>query len=204
MSNPHSVISEIEHEVQHQRKSQYPINPIFLNRWSPRAYANREVSDQDLMTVLEAAHWAPSSFNDQPWRLIYAKTEEQLAVFHRFLSEFNLTWAAAAPVLILVATDPLRPNGDPNGAHSFDGGAAWGYMALQAKLLGLVTHAMGGFDREKARSLLNIPDNFQLHAVIALGYQGDKNQLPSSLQEREVPNGRRPLEEVIFEGTMKP
>jgi nitroreductase len=204
MHNTNSVLSELDNEVQGQRKSQYPINPIFLNRWSPRAYANRAVSEQDLMTVLEAAHWAPSSFNDQPWRFIYAKTNGQLAVFHRFLSEFNLTWAAQAPVLILVATDKLRPNGDPNGAHSFDGGTAWGYMALQAKLLGLVTHAMGGFDREKARELLNIPDNFELHAVVALGYPGDKNQLPTSLQEREVPNGRGPLEEVIFEGTMKP
>jgi len=203
MSNLNSVVNEIDKEVQGNRKAEFPVTPLFLNRWSPRAFSSRKVSGEDLYTVLEAAHWAPSSNNDQPWRFIIASTDEQLGRFHQFLNEFNLLWAAKAPVLILLASDKLRANGDPNGAHAFDSGTAWGSLALQAKLLGLVTHAIGGFDREKARRLLQVPDHIELHAVIALGYQGDREDLPEALRQREVPNGRKPLKEVVFEGTVK-
>lgn len=198
-----STLNELTKEVQANRKTEYPVAPLFLNRWSPRSFSDRKVSDQDLYTVLEAAHWAPSSFNDQPWRFIIAKTEEQLKGFHQFLNEFNRSWAAKAPVLVLLASQKSRDNGDPNPAHSFDTGTAWGFMALQAALLGLSTHAIGGFDKEKARALLNVPDDFELHAVIAIGYRGDRNQLPEGLREREVPNTRRPLKELIFEGKVK-
>ncbi|MEK3725354.1 nitroreductase family protein [Paenibacillus sp. FSL H8-0034] len=200
MSDQRTVFEQATEEVQAHRKPEYPVTPLFLNRWSPRAYSDQPVSEQDLHTLLEAAHWAPSSFNDQPWRFIVAKTDEQLAVFHDFLSEFNRSWASKAPVLILVASDTKRENGDPNGAHAFDSGAAWGSLALQAKLLGLVTHAIGGFSRDQARTALNIPSTWELHAVIALGYQGDKLSLAEGLRERELPNTRRPLNEVIFEG----
>ncbi|OZB98905.1 nitroreductase family protein [Paenibacillus sp. XY044] len=200
MSNVQSIVNEISPEVQGQRKSEYPVSPLFLNRWSTRAFSNQEVSDQDLYAILEAAHWAPSSYNDQPWRFIVAKTEEQLGEFHAFLSEFNLAWASSAPVLIVVASDKLRENGDPNGAHAFDAGAAWASLAIQATLLGLHTHAIGGFDRNKAREILNVPDQIELHAVIALGYLGDKSVLPEAIQQREVPNDRRTLNELVFEG----
>jgi nitroreductase len=203
MSSEHSSLTHLLDEVKSYRKSEYPITPLFLNRWSPRAYSDRKVNDQDLLTVLEAAHWAPSSNNDQPWRFFVAKTEEQLELFHSFISEFN-SWSFKAPVLILIGSDKLRPNGDPNGAHAFDSGTAWGSLALQAQILGLATHAMGGFDRTKARTVLNIPDHIELHAVISLGYRGDKNQLPERVREREVPNTRRPLSEVIYEGKVKP
>lgn len=200
MSSVQSIVNEILPEVQGQRKSEYPVSPLFLNRWSTRAFSTRKVSDQDLYTILEAAHWAPSSYNDQPWRFIVAKTEEQLSTFHSFLNEFNLTWASSAPVLIVVASDKLRENGDPNGAHAFDAGAAWASLAIQATILGLHTHAIGGFDRNKARDILNVPDHIELHAVIALGYLGDKSVLPEAIQQREVPNDRRPLNELVFEG----
>ncbi|PZE22501.1 nitroreductase family protein [Paenibacillus xerothermodurans] len=204
MSNVNSTVNEVAPEVAGHRKSEYPVNPQFLNRWSSRALSDRKVTEQDLFTVLEAGHWAPSSYNDQPWRFIYAHTEEQLTVFHQFINEFNNTWAANAPVLILLASDKRRPNGDLNGAHSFDAGTAWGSIALQANLLGLTTRAMGGFDHDKARRLLNVPDSFELHVVIALGYPGDKDQLPPNLRDMDVPTSRRPLKEVIFKGTMKP
>jgi nitroreductase len=200
MSNVNPVFVELAQEVQSHRKSEHPINPLFLNRWSPRAFSGQKVSEQDLHTILEAAHWAPSSYNDQPWRFYVAKSEQQLNVFRGFLGEFNRSWASKAPLLILVASDKLRENGDPNGPHAFDAGTAWGYLALQAKLLGLDTHAMGGFDRGQARTALQVPDNIELHAVIAVGYPGDKSELPAGLQEREVPNTRRPLSEVIFAG----
>ncbi|OXM86190.1 nitroreductase family protein [Paenibacillus rigui] len=204
MSNANTFTTELTPEVRANRKSQYPVSPAFLNRWSPRAFSDRSVSDQDLNTILEAAHWAPSSYNDQPWRFIVAKTDEQLQVFHEILNEFNRSWASKASVLLVVASDKLRANGDPNGAHAFDAGAAWGYIALQASLLGIASHAIGGFDREKARTLLNVPDQYELHAVIALGYQGDAAQLPDGLREREVPNTRVDLNQVVFEGKVKP
>lgn len=203
MSNVQTIVNEISAEVQATRVSEYPVSPLFLNRWSTRAFSTREVSDQDLYTVLDAAHWAPSSFNDQPWRFIVAKTEQHRSVFHQFINEFNLTWVSTAPVLIVVASDKLRDNGDPNGAHAFDAGAAWASMAIQATMLGMVTHAMGGIDRNKARQMLNIPDNFEIHAVIALGYHGDKSLLPEGIQQREIPNSRRPLNELVFEGKIE-
>ncbi|MEK8126351.1 nitroreductase family protein [Paenibacillus filicis] len=195
-----SIVDQLSEEVKGHRNSEAGVTPLFLNRWSPRAYSDQQVSDEDLTTVLEAAHWAPSSYNDQPWRFIVAKTDEQLTVFRGFLGDFNKLWAAKAPVLILIASDKLRENGDPNGAHAFDSGAAWGHLALQATLLGLSTHAIGGFDREQARELLNVPANYELHAVISLGYQGDKSELPEAIQAREIPNTRKPLSSVVFDG----
>ncbi|MCR8633657.1 nitroreductase family protein [Paenibacillus radicis (ex Xue et al. 2023)] len=203
MSNETSNLTVLAPEVENNRKSDFPVSPLFLNRWSPRAYSDRKVSDEDLNTILEAAHWAPSASNDQPWRFIVAKTQEHLDLFHQFINEFNLAWASKAPVLIVVASNKLRGNGDANVAHAFDSGTAWGSLALQATILGLVTHAMGGFDRVKARQLLNVPDEFELHAVIAVGYHGDKSQLSEALQARELPNGRLPLSEVVFEGAIE-
>lgn len=200
MSLTVNPVERLYNEVKEFRKAEHSVNPLFLNRWSPRAFSDRKVSDEDLYSVLEAAHWAPSSYNDQPWRFIVAKTSEQLTTFHQFLHPFNRTWAENAPVLVLVASNKQRENGDPNGAHAFDTGAAWGYLAIQATLLGLVTHAIGGFDREEARRLLNIPQNFDLHAVIAIGYQGEKEILDENLQKRENPNTRKPLKELVFEG----
>ncbi|MBE9914161.1 nitroreductase family protein [Paenibacillus donghaensis] len=203
MSDVQAIVNEITAEVQGQRNSEYPVSPLFLNRWSTRAFSNREVSDQDLYTVLDAAHWAPSASNGQPWRFIVARTEEQRSVFHQFIHELNLAWVSSAPVLIVVASDKLKENGEPNVAHAFDAGAAWASMAIQATMLGLFTHAMGGFDRNKSRQMLNIPDNFEIHAVIALGYKGDKSALPEAIRQREVPNSRRPLNELVYEGKME-
>ncbi|MBW7459047.1 nitroreductase family protein, partial [Paenibacillus sepulcri] len=121
MSN-YQIVDSLTEEVQANRKPEHELAPLFLNRWSPRAFSGRPVSEEDLNTLLEAAHWAPSSYNDQPWRFIVAKTEEQLRVFHGFLTDFNRTWASSAPVLVAIASDKLRENGDPNGAHAFDSG----------------------------------------------------------------------------------
>ncbi|NUU61061.1 nitroreductase family protein [Paenibacillus agri] len=197
------ILEEISAEVQPYRSAENGVSSLFLNRWSPRAFEDRKVSEEDLNAILGAAHWAPSSYNDQPWRFVVAKTEEQLAVFHQFLGDFNKLWASTAPVLVLVASDTKRENGDPNGAHAFDAGTAWGYLALEATLKGLATHAIGGFDRQQAKAALNLPEQYDLHAVIAIGYQGDKSSLPAPIQEREVPSSRKLLSEVVFEGTYK-
>ncbi|RXZ82081.1 nitroreductase [Paenibacillaceae bacterium] len=202
MSSAH-IVDQLSTDVQSHRIAEHGVSPLFLNRWSPRAFDSRKVAEEDLNAILEAAHWAPSSFNDQPWRFVVAKTEEQLAVFHPFLGEFNQTWATKAPVLVLIASDTKRDNGDSNRAHEFDAGTAWGYLALEATLKGLAAHAIGGFDREQAKAVLQLPAHYDLHVVIAIGYRGDKSSLPEPVQAREVPSPRKALSEVIIEGVSK-
>lgn len=185
-------------EVQLHRHADYSIHPQFINRWSPRAFSDREVSDDIVNTILEAARWAPSSNNQQPWRFIVARTEQQREVFKQFINTNNRLWTDQVPIFILLASYKLNAKGEINGAAPFDTGAAWGSIALQANWLGVQTHAIGGYDKDKARELLNIPDDYQLHAVIALGYRGATDNLPDNLQQREKPNGRRPLTESIL------
>lgn len=184
------------------RKADYPIDPLFLNRWSPRSYANRKVSDEILYTVLEAARWAPSATNAQPWRFIVAKTEEELKGFHTFINERNRLWSNKAPLLILIASQRTKEDGTTNRAHAFDTGAAWANIALQAALLGLYTRAIGGFDQEKARKYLNIHKDLELHVVIALGYKGERDALEDrKFIELEKPSQRRPLLENVVSAT---
>jgi len=190
--------SAVRPEEAAARKADYPIADLILNRWSPRAYADRPVADEELFTVLEAARWAPSSSNEQPWRFYVARTEAELERFRSFILPGNRKWADRAPVLLLLASAVHKSNGDANGAHAFDAGAAWGILALQARLLGLATRAIGGFDRRKARETLRTPDGIELHAVIALGHPGTPDLLPEELREREKPNSRRPLKDSLL------
>ena len=185
-------------EVADNRKADFPVHSLFLNRWSPRAYSDSLISEETLYTVLEAARWTPSASNEQPWRFYIARTEAEHDVFHQFIMPRNLLWASKAPVLILVASVKVRENGDVNGAHAFDTGAAWGSIAFQAHLLGLSTRAIGGFDHNVARELLQVPEHIQLHAVIALGYKGDPAALDESFQQLEKPNNRRKLSDSIL------
>lgn len=195
-----SPIEQLSAEVQTSRSADYPVSPLFLNRWSPRAYASRHISDETLHSVLEAARWAPSSGNQQPWRFVVARTPEQRELFKRFIRLNNRLWTDHAPVLLLLASATRRADGLPNGAHAFDTGAAWASLALQATLLGLSTRAVGGFDRDEARIALNVPDDIELHAVVALGYRGDAEQLAPDFIDKEKPNARKPLAESIVDG----
>jgi Nitroreductase len=185
-------------EVAASRQPDHPVHPLILNRWSPRSYSDRPVTDEVLLTVLEAARWAPSASNAQPWRFYVARTEAEHEIFRTFIRPTNRLWTDKAPVLLLLASEKLKENGDPNGAHAFDSGAAWGLLALQANLLGLSTRAVGGFDAGKAREVLGTPEHIALHAVIALGYQGDLDTLEASFHEREIPNSRRPLQDSLL------
>ncbi|MBO7745862.1 nitroreductase family protein [Paenibacillus sp. MWE-103] len=196
--SPNGAAGSYSPEVAASRVPDHPVHPLILNRWSPRAYTDRPVSDETLHTILEAARWAPSSGNGQPWRFYVARTGAEHEVFRSFILPGNRLWTDKAPVLLLLASDRLRENGNPNGAHAFDAGAAWGILALQANLLGLSTRAIGGFDAAKAREALRAPERIALHAVIALGYRGDAASLDDTLREREVPNGRRPLAESLL------
>ncbi|MEJ8548362.1 nitroreductase family protein [Brevibacillus borstelensis] len=189
--------------VAENRKAAYEIDPVFLNRWSPRSFKEEPVPDDVLFSLFEAARWAPSGSNEQPWRFIIARTPEDKQRFYPFIADGNRIWCEKAPVLALVLSKTVNGRGDFNRAHAFDAGAAWGYLALQATKQGLITHAMGGFDPEKARAALGVPDDYELHAVIAIGYQGEKEALPEQLQEREKPSGRRELVQTVFEGVFE-
>jgi nitroreductase len=184
------------------RKSDHPIEELFLNRWSPRAMSGESVSAEELMPLFEAARWAPSSYNNQPWRILYARRDtEHWPVFFGLLAEGNRAWAKDAAVLLLfVSKETFDFNGRPYPTHSFDTGAAWENLALQATLMGLITHGMQGFDYERARTELNIPEGFRVEAMIAVGRPGDPASLPDKMREIEAPSGRKQLSEITCEG----
>ncbi len=175
---------------------------VILDRWSARAFADREVSPKDLATVFEAARWAASSYNEQPWRFIVGTRNS--ATYKKIFStliEFNKSWAGAAPVLILgVASTKFAHNGGDNRVALYDLGAAASYLTLQAAALGLTTHQMAGFDQDAVRKAFGIPEDYVIGAVIALGYQGEPSKLADNqLVEREVaPRSRKPLNEFVL------
>lgn len=181
------------------RQAEYEIDSIYLKRWSPRSFLTKEVPEDVLLSLFEAARWAPSAFNFQPWRFIIARTEEARKRFMSFIGEFNQIWCKNVPVFALIISKKTSERGEI-GSHAFDAGAAWGYLSLEATRKGLITHPMTGIDFEKARQVLNIPEEYAINALIAIGYQGEKEALPESLQEREAPTPRRPIKESIFEG----
>ena len=178
------------------------IDAQFLDRWSPRAFAPDPVSEQQLAALFEAARWAPSCFNEQPWLFLYATEEADLRRFRSLIVEVNRKWADAAPALVLVfARRQFARNGKANRHSSFDAGAAWMSLALQARRLGLDTHAMAGFDEDASYDVLAVPrDRYEAMAVIAIGHRGDPGSLPEPLAQKESPNGRRPLSEVAYRG----
>lgn len=194
-------------ELEHIRKPQYKINPLIINRWSPRSMTGEELRDEDLMSLFEAARWAPSSANAQPWRFIYAtrNTEEWNTLFN-LLEDFNKIWAKNAAVLIVVVSKKefeYHERVIASATHQFDTGSAWENLALEAASRGLVVHGMAGFDYGKARKDLDIPDNFDVIAMIAIGKRGPKENLPRHLQELEHPSDRKLVSEIIMEGRFK-
>jgi nitroreductase len=196
-------IMSIMIEAQKYRKPAFDINQIFLNRWSPRAMSSEEISKDELMSIFEAARWAPSSYNNQPWRFLYAmRGTEHWNTFFDLLVEANQMWAKnAAALIVVISKKTFDYNGKPSITHTFDTGAAWQNMALQGALMGLVTHGMQGFDYDRARELLNVSDEFQVEAMVAVGKPGKKEDLPANLQEKEIPSSRKPLNHIVFEGS---
>lgn len=195
-------MEKLSNEIKQHRKSDYDISPLILNRWSPRAMTGAEIDEQELMAVFEAARWAPSSYNNQPWRFIYAKrnTEHWDRLFN-LMVEFNQSWAKNAAVLVvIISKKTFDHNGQPSITHSFDAGAAWENMALEAARRGYVMHGMQGFDYDKAKKALGIPEVYNLEAMVAIGKRAKKSDLPIELQEREVPSERKPLKEIVMEG----
>jgi nitroreductase len=182
--------------------------PAILGRWSPRSFADRDVSLADLKKIFEAAHWAASSYNEQPWRflvcprnsLTYKKIFETLVVQ-------NQAWAGSAPVLILGVTKTKFSHNDaPNRVALYDLGAAASYLTLQASALGLACHQMAGFDPEAARQAFAIPEDYAIGAVIALGYQGEPAALSNErlVAQETAPRTRKNLSEFVFSAWDEP
>ncbi len=188
------------------RVADYPIDRQFLERWSPRAFTGEPVPEHDLRTMFEAARWAPSSSNLQPWRFLYALG--QTPDFDKFLAllvEGNRVWAKNAGALVIVLSKTTQPvSGTDKVAasrtHSFDAGAAWAYFALEALRLGYATHGMAGFDVARTIVDLKIPEDYRPEAAVAVGRRADKSVLPDYLQAREHPNGRHPQKHFVFQG----
>ena len=189
-------------ETEGSRKSTFPINPIILNRWSPRSMTGEDLDNEEIMSLFEAARWAPSSYNNQPWRFIYAKrnTEHWERMFS-LLAEGNKSWAKNSALLVVVISRKnFEFNEKPARTHQFDAGSAWENLALEAFSRGLVAHGMQGFDYDKARIDLVIPDDFEVMAMIAIGKKGTREGLPPELQEKEKLSDRKPLNDIIMEG----
>ena len=184
-----------------ERTTEYNINDLFLNRYSPRAMSGESVSQEELMTIFEAARWAPSSRNEQPWRFLYAtQGTPDFNLFLSFLVESNQVWAHKAGALVIGLSKKTIADGTPNTKHSLDTGSAWENLALQGASMKLVVHGMGGYTEDMIRTTLQIPDEYQVELMIAIGKPGNIEDLPEKLREREKPSQRKQLDEIVFEG----
>ena len=182
----------------------FPVHELIRERWSPRAFADKSVPQDVLRSVFEAARWAPSSRNEQPWVYIVGSKDDKLS-FDKILSvlvEFNAGWAKSAPVLaIAVAQLFFAKNKAPNRNALYDTGAATALLSVEATARGLAVHQMAGFDHEKARQVLGIPEGWEPIAALAIGYLGDPSSLPQPLRDREMaPRTRKPIAEFVMAG----
>ncbi len=182
----------------------FPIHDLIRDRWSPRAFSDKPVQPEVLASLFEAARWAPSSFNEQPWAYLVATKNdpENFAKMLSVLVDFNAGWAKNAPALVLaVARLAFQNNGKPNRNAFYDTGAASALLSVEATARGLVVHQMAGFDAEKARQVFAIPSGCEPIAAMAIGCPGDSSSLPDSLREKELaPRTRKPLSEFVMSG----
>lgn len=189
------------------READHRIDPLFLERWSPRAFDASDMPEEDLLTIFEAARWAPSAFNSQPWRFLYAgRADPEWELFLEGLIPWNRAWAHSASVLIYILSDTLpfteKATGEPapSRTHTYDAGAAWACLALQATRLGYQAHGMSGVEFDRVQEALAVPPRYRIEAAAAIGRVGDPATLPEKLRAREVPSGRRPIAESVFRG----
>jgi nitroreductase len=190
-------------EVHASRRPNYDIAPLLLDRWSPRSMTGEPLTDEELFPLFEAARWAPSSSNGQLWRFIVARRQNsgEFAKFVDLLVPANRVWAQNAAALVVVASRTrFESNDRPSVTHAFDAGAAWENLAIEACRRQLVAHGMEGFDYARAKVELSIPDDFDVHAMIAIGHRAPAQNLPEKYRAKEQPNSRRPLHEIVFEG----
>ncbi len=190
--------------MQKPAPNDFPVHELIRERWSPRAFSDKPVPEDILRSLFEAARWAPSSSNEQPWAYVVAARDDNES-FEKMLSvlvEFNAAWAKSAPVLaIAVAHLVFAKNNAPNRNAQYDTGAASALLSVEATALGLAVHQMAGFDPEKARQVFGIPSGWEAIAALAIGYPGDPASLPQPLKDRELaPRTRKPIAEFVMAG----
>jgi nitroreductase len=197
-----ATVAQKDQNMKMKRIAEYPIEPLFIQRWSPRAMSGESVSRDELNSLLEAARWAPSSYNNQPWHFIYSfKGTPEWDQMLTLLAPANQTWCVNAGVLIcIISAKNFFATGKPSRTHILDTGSAWENLALQGAAMGLIIHGMEGFNYDKARNLLNIPDDYDITMMVAVGRAAPKEALPPALQEREFPSDRLPISEISSEG----
>lgn len=188
-------------EVDEHRDPNHDIDPLFVNRWSPRTMTDAQLNEEELLALFEAARWAPSSYNNQHWRFVYATPDhDQWDDFEDLLAEGNRQWASdAAALVVVLSKTTFDHNGEPAPTHSFDTGAAFENLALEGARRGLVVHGMQGFDYDGARELFSLTDEYDVEAMAAIGVH-DEEASP----EDEHPNQRKALDEVVFAGEFTP
>ena len=185
------------------REFDYEVVEEITTRWSPRAFdPEREVPKEDLMAMLEAARYAPSCFNEQPWRFILGRRgDENYNKIKEALKDTNREWASSASVLMMILSrQKFEKNQKDNRWHLFDAGTAWGYFSLEAERRGLITHAMGGFSVDKIREAFEVTEDVSIIAAVAVGYYGDKATLSPENFKKEKPSPRDDIEEIVIEG----
>lgn len=189
-------------DVRDHRHPDHLVEPWLLERWSPRAMSGESLSSREIGSLFEAARWAPSGGNGQPWRFLYATRDgTHWESFLGLLVDANRRWAKKAALLAVVISRATSENsGKPSRTHAYDAGAAWMALALQGTAMGLVVHGMAGFDYERAQAELRVPEDHAVQAMFAVGLPGRIADLPPELQEREKPSGRRALVEIAWEG----
>jgi nitroreductase len=194
MSN--NVYSQLP--IENYRKPSKKIEDLFWHRFSPRALSGEVLKEETILTVLEAARFAPSAFNEQPWRFIYSlQNDKAWQDIFNCLVDFNKSWAMkSAALIIILAKNNFSHNNKNNQTAQFDTGAAWQNLALQARALGLVAHGMSGFDYDKIKESFKISDDYTVIAIVALGLPGDINDLSEELREKEKPSNRHEVEKI--------
>lgn len=188
------------------RQPDHPVAPLFVDRWSPRSFTAEPVPDAVLLSAFEAARWAPSASNVQPWRFLVARHgDAHWQEFVDLLAPRNRLWAGQASALIVILSALwVERQGVvvENGSRSFDAGAAWTNFAHQALLLGWHTHGIGGFDRTAARERLAVPEDYTIEAMVAIGRKAGIDTLHADFHAAESPNGRRPIDQTVFAGLL--
>ncbi|HEX8417108.1 MAG TPA: nitroreductase family protein [Methylobacterium sp.] len=187
-----------------QREPDHPIDPLFLERWSPRAFTGEAVPEAELMRMFEAARWAPSSYNSQPWRFLYAlRDTAHWPTFFDLIVPGNQKWVKDTGAIVIIVSNARMKVGDelkPSWSHSLDAGAASANFQLQAIRQGWHAHGMTGFDRERAATVLNVPEGHRVEAAYGVGRAVAAADLSDEQRAREVPNGRRPITDFVFAG----
>lgn len=184
------------------RQSELPLQSFFLSRVSSRAFSEERLSEKELLTLFEAARWAPSSYNNQPWRFIYVRRgQKNWNLMFDTLVDFNKSWCKNADTLVLILSrNNFAHNDKPSKTALFDTGAAWMSLAIEAHFQHLIAHGMEGFDYSAARINFHIPDSYTIAAMAAIGKPGNPELLSEDLQEKEIPSLRKPLSDFISEG----